>query len=98
MPMYIRPRSTSKAFELRVTHKRLDKPGYASLDTREAAEALGNRTLAALERGKLPEWLREPARRECKTVADLVRDFLNISEMAGSTQDVLDNIAHCGVL
>jgi hypothetical protein len=37
-----------------VTHRRLDKPKYATLDAREEAEALDNRTLAALERGDLP--------------------------------------------
>jgi integrase len=40
MPIYVRPRSEGKAFELRVTHERLDKPKYVTKDTREAAEAL----------------------------------------------------------
>jgi CheY-like chemotaxis protein len=55
MSIYIRPRSKGSAFELRVKHKRLARPAYATLGSREAAEALGHRTLAALERGARAE-------------------------------------------
>jgi hypothetical protein len=75
MSIYIRPRSKGSAFELRVKHQRLARPAYATLGSREAAEALGHRTLAALERGEMPDWLKEPVRRECDTIADLIRAY-----------------------
>jgi integrase len=78
MSIYIRPRSKGSAFELRVKHKRLARPAYATLGSREAAEALGHRTLAALERGEMPDWLKEPVRRECDTIADLIRAYRGI--------------------
>jgi hypothetical protein len=78
MSIYIRPRSKGSAFELRVKHKRLARPAYATLGSREAAEALGHRTLAALERGEMPDWLKEPVRRECDTTADLIRPYRGI--------------------
>ncbi len=92
MPMYIRPRSKGKAFELRVTHKSLDKPGYVTLDTRESAEALGNRTLAALERGEMPEWLTVAERGKCSRIRDLVREYIGQGRTAASTSDVLDTV------
>jgi hypothetical protein len=52
MSMFIRKRGN--AFELRVTHRRLDKPKYATLDAREEAEALGNRTLPRWSAARCP--------------------------------------------
>jgi len=92
MPMYIRPRSNGKAYELRVTHKHLDKPRYATRDTQEQAEALGNRTLAALERGEMPQWLTAPERAKCSTVRGLVREYISQGRIAASTLDVLATI------
>jgi hypothetical protein len=92
MSIYIRPRSKGSAFELRVKHKRLARPAYATLGSREAAEALGHRTLAALERGEMPDWLKEPVRRECDTLADLIRAYRGIIAVPPSTQEVLDVI------
>jgi hypothetical protein len=92
MSIYIRPRSKGSAFELRVKHKRLARPAYATLGSREAAEALGHRTLAALERGEMPDWLKEPVRRECDTIADLIRAYRGIIAVPPSTQEVLDAI------
>jgi hypothetical protein len=92
MSIDIRPRSKGSAFELRVKHKRLARPAYATLGSREAAEALGHRTLAALERGEMPDWLKEPVRRECDTIADLIRAYRGIIAVPPSTQEVLDVI------
>ena len=75
MSMFIRKRGN--AFELRVTHRRLDKPKYATLDAREEAEALGNRTLAALERGEMPDWLTAAERAKCSRIRDLVREYIS---------------------
>jgi integrase len=75
-----------------VKHKRLARPAYATLGSREAAEALGHRTLAALERGEMPDWLKEPVRRECDTIADLIRAYRGIIAVPSSTQEVLDAI------
>jgi hypothetical protein len=90
MSMFIRKRGN--AFELRVTHRRLDKPKFATLDDREAAEALGNRTLAALERGEMPEWLTTAERAKCSKVRDLVREYTGQGKTAASTSDVLGTI------
>ncbi len=92
MPIYIRPRSNGQAFELRITHKQLARPAYATLESREAAAALGQRTLAALDRGEMPEWLKKPGRRECETIADLIRAYRAIIAVPATTNEILDGI------
>jgi hypothetical protein len=92
MPFYVRPRSNAKAFELRVTHKQLERPAYATMESREAAETLGQRTLAALDRGEMPEWLKKPVPRECETIADLIRAYRAIIAVPATSNEILDGI------
>src|SRR5690606_19551089 len=54
MPHVIRTRNGGKSFELRIKHRLLQSPFYGTFATREEAERVAARGLAALEKGEIP--------------------------------------------
>ena len=84
----IQPRGN--AYQLRVKHKLLPKPFFATFDTREAAQAYGDQMEALLASGVVPQELLTPA----KTANDLlvlevVRLYTQGTSMTDSDDDIL---------
>jgi hypothetical protein len=55
--IHVRPRNKGKSYELRIKHRLLSRPFYATLESEEEARRVGERGLAELNLGKIPSWM-----------------------------------------
>lgn len=91
--------STIKAFnngtfQLRVSHKLLDKPLYATFDSREQAEAYGTQLEGLLAQGIVPKALlqRTKSGQEIWTVSRCIADYLRANAVPVSDVKLLHTI------
>lgn len=92
MPIFIRPRRSGKAFELRVKHPGLPKPVYRTFDREADARRAGELALVALDRGQVPPWLQCAEEQPFGTVAAVIRAYRSTSAVPASTRDLLDTL------
>jgi len=90
--MNIRSRNDGRSFELRITHRLLDKPVYRTCTTRLEAEHIGGQALRALDAGQIPVWLHPQDSKPLQTIAQAVQGYLAIQEVKDSTERVLDTL------
>ncbi len=90
MPHVIRARNGGKSFELRIKHRLLQSPFYDTFSTREEAERVAARGLAALEKGETPTWMQRTDRREVVTIAKATQAYR-------AARAVLQALATCSI-
>lgn len=95
MPYLVRTRNGGRTYELRLTHRRLDRPRYANFSSEDEARRIGERSLAALERGEIPQWLSRPARAErppIATITGAIREFRKVQASKDSVERLFDTL------
>lgn len=94
MSIHVRPRSNGKSYELRVKHRLLSRPFYATLGLKEEAQRLGERALVELNSGKIPSWMQSTKPEQSVCIAKAVSDYRAIRAVPASTRNLLDTIAN----
>jgi len=92
MPHVIRTRNGGKSFELRIKHRLLQSPFYGTFSTREEADRVAARGLAALEKGEIPTWMQRTDRREVVTIAKAIQAYRAARAVPASARDLLDTL------
>jgi hypothetical protein len=95
MPYLVRTRNDGRSYELRVTHRRLDRPRYANFSSEDEARRIGERSLAALDRGELPQWLSHPARADRPSIATVtaaIREYRKVHASKDSVERLFDTL------
>lgn len=95
MPYLVRTRNGGRSFELRLSHRRLDRPRYASFSTEDEARRIGERSLAALDRGEMPQWLSRPTRSDrphIATVAAAIREYRKLHACKDSVERLFNTL------
>jgi integrase len=88
-------------YQLRVTHKLLPKPLWATFDDRDTAEKYGNQLEKLLAQGIVPQSLIEVSKekRQIWTIQRCVAEYLRNNSVARSDQKLLDTVvAQVGIL
>ena len=67
--------SDSIRYDLRVNHPSLAGPFHRTLDDDDEARLLGERVVAALDRGQLPTWIAKSCRVRRATIAGAIREY-----------------------
>jgi integrase len=91
--IFVRARSSAKSFELRVKHPLLAKPVYRTFNSREDAERAGRAALEELGRNVVPSWLQPDDRPRIGTIAQAIRQYINVAVPPRSTELLLETIA-----
>lgn len=76
-----RPNGT---FELRVVHRTLPKPYYATLTTRDQAEGYATKLVQMLDRGEVPPELKPAEARPQTKLSVVIRDYIRLPSLADS--------------
>ncbi|HEY8518898.1 MAG TPA: site-specific integrase [Gammaproteobacteria bacterium] len=92
MPYLIRTRNGGRSFELRIKHRLLKSPFYATFSTREEAERVAARGLAELDKGQIPIWMQRTERKEAVTIAKAIQAYRAIQSVRPATGALLDTI------
>lgn len=93
MSIHVRPRNQGRSYELRVKHRLLTRPFYATLGSEEEARRLGERGLAELNSGTIPSWMRTTKESQSVCIAKAISDYRAIRAVPASTRNLLDTIA-----
>lgn len=85
----IRPRKGTDTFELRVVHRRLDKPYYSTHDSREAAVEYAAKVKAGLDDGSLTPSMLTPAE-EGSAISVVIGRYINEASISDSDRDMAE--------
>lgn len=77
-------------FELRVVHRLLPRPFYATFDDHHAATDYGQRLVVALDRGDVPPELREAAAARSVTLEKVLGTYLTNAPVAASDRPLVE--------
>src|SRR5690606_15179205 len=94
MSIHVRPRNNGKSFELRIKHRLLTRPFYATLRSAEEARRLGERGLVELDSGAIPAWMRSTKEAQPVCIAKAINDYRAARAAPASTRNLLDTIAN----
>jgi integrase len=94
MSIHVRSRNNGKSYELRIKHRLLDRAFYATLESAEEAQRLGERALVELNRGTVPPWMRSTREAQSVCIAKAISDYRAIRAVPASTRNLLDTIAN----
>lgn len=85
---------TNGTFQLRVSHKLLDKPLYATFDTREQAHAYGTQLEGLLAQGIVPKALlqRTKSGQEIWTISRCIAEYLRANAVPVSDTKLLHTL------
>ncbi len=86
--MVVRPRGAK--FELRVKHRLLQKPFYATFPTEDEARAYGQQLESMLAKGLVPVELAEPEAPKSALVSRLIRDYMASQPISALDRSILD--------
>jgi integrase len=95
MQMSFHIRCRGKGYEVRIKHRLLDKPFYATCSSEDEAKRVAATALAELDKGKVPSWMKrtsEEARSVC--IAKAITDYRAGCAVPASTRNLLDTIAN----
>lgn len=92
--IHVRPRSNGKSYELRIKHRLLKRPFYATFGSEAEARRVGERGLVELNAGTIPSWMQATKEPASVCIAKAISDYRAIRAVPASTRNLLDTIAN----